>query len=292
MSAACEALRYRPDEIIVIPGEEDASSLLHLVCLNVPGFEGAGLVQDMQGRIDDISAAGGLAIIAHPSTLGFYSQPETRALKNYTGMEINSAQDLAQWDALLAERISQGEPLLWGFLSNDTNNEAEFADGLLMLRSPALSLESVVASLKQGSFYWSTGLSIADIGVSGQKITVRLNEKAGIRFIASGGRVVQETSGTTGSYEAAGDEGYVRVEIDSASGKMAGTQPFRVQNGTVFNPYATGGTWYRGNLHTHSTGEGGPAPREEVVKLYRQNGYDFIAVTDAVPWYYSAGSMV
>lgn len=40
------------------------------------------------------------------------------------------------------------------------------------------------------------------------------------------------------------------------------------------------GRFYRGNLHTHSTGSDGGMTPEAVCAAYRQQGYDFLAVTD------------
>ncbi|MHC0053472.1 PHP domain-containing protein [Actibacterium sp. D379-3] len=40
------------------------------------------------------------------------------------------------------------------------------------------------------------------------------------------------------------------------------------------------GAFYRGNLHTHSDRSDGVLPAEEVCKRYRDEGYDFIALTD------------
>lgn len=38
--------------------------------------------------------------------------------------------------------------------------------------------------------------------------------------------------------------------------------------------------WYKGNLHTHTSNSDGDAPPEEVVRWYRDAGYDFLALTD------------
>ncbi len=40
--------------------------------------------------------------------------------------------------------------------------------------------------------------------------------------------------------------------------------------------------WYKGNLHTHTSGVGsdGPASPENVVRWYTDHGYDFLAITD------------
>ena len=43
---------------------------------------------------------------------------------------------------------------------------------------------------------------------------------------------------------------------------------------------ANGKTWYKGNLHTHTTVTDGKKTPEEVIALYRENGYDFLSLTD------------
>lgn len=45
-------------------------------------------------------------------------------------------------------------------------------------------------------------------------------------------------------------------------------------------PFRRPGRFYRGNLHTHSTRSDGGRSPEEVVATYRENGYDFLALTD------------
>lgn len=44
--------------------------------------------------------------------------------------------------------------------------------------------------------------------------------------------------------------------------------------------FTTAGKFYRGNLHTHSTGSDGVLAPEEVCRRYQAEGYDFIAMTD------------
>ncbi len=51
----------------------------------------------------------------------------------------------------------------------------------------------------------------------------------------------------------------------------------------------TGKRWYKGNLHTHTTVSDGKRTPDEVIRLYRENGYDFLALTDH--WIPSAGKM-
>lgn len=48
----------------------------------------------------------------------------------------------------------------------------------------------------------------------------------------------------------------------------------------MYNPYATGGEWYKGQMHCHSTQSDGAFSPQDVVSRYADLGYDFIALTD------------
>ena len=45
-------------------------------------------------------------------------------------------------------------------------------------------------------------------------------------------------------------------------------------------PFAAPGTFFRGNLHTHTTASDGDFPAEEVVRRYQDQGYDFLCLSD------------
>jgi hypothetical protein len=45
-------------------------------------------------------------------------------------------------------------------------------------------------------------------------------------------------------------------------------------------PFDKPGRFYKGNLHAHSTNSDGPRRPEELARLYREAGYDFLAITD------------
>ena len=45
-------------------------------------------------------------------------------------------------------------------------------------------------------------------------------------------------------------------------------------------PFVQPGSWYRGNLHTHSNRSDGRTTPAEVCAFYRARGYDFISITD------------
>jgi len=46
------------------------------------------------------------------------------------------------------------------------------------------------------------------------------------------------------------------------------------------SPFSTPGRFWRGNLHTHSTGSDGALPPEQVVEAYKRAGYDFLTLSD------------
>ena len=45
-------------------------------------------------------------------------------------------------------------------------------------------------------------------------------------------------------------------------------------------PFDKPGTFWKGNLHTHSTNSDGTRTPEEICAIYREAGYDFLALTD------------
>jgi len=54
--------------------------------------------------------------------------------------------------------------------------------------------------------------------------------------------------------------------------------------------YDTGGRWFKGNTHLHTTASDGVKSREQVAAMYRAAGYDFIFITDH--WIAARGGLV
>ena len=46
------------------------------------------------------------------------------------------------------------------------------------------------------------------------------------------------------------------------------------------NPFSTKGNWYKGNIHTHTTNSDGELSPKDVISLYREKRYVFLAITD------------
>ena len=46
------------------------------------------------------------------------------------------------------------------------------------------------------------------------------------------------------------------------------------------NPFSGDGDWYKGNLHTHTTVSDGALSPQETIRIYAEEDYDFLALTD------------
>ena len=55
--------------------------------------------------------------------------------------------------------------------------------------------------------------------------------------------------------------------------------------------YSTGGRWFKGNTHIHTPASDGGTPAEQVGRLYRRAGYDFLFRTDHWALAQSAGAV-
>ena len=53
-----------------------------------------------------------------------------------------------------------------------------------------------------------------------------------------------------------------------------------MKRASQLSAFSAAGTFFRGNLHTHSTRSDGVLEPEEVCRRYRAEGYDFLALTD------------
>lgn len=46
------------------------------------------------------------------------------------------------------------------------------------------------------------------------------------------------------------------------------------------NPFEAGGSWFKGNVHTHTTNSDGQMTPGQVIRRYEEAGYDFLSITD------------
>jgi hypothetical protein len=250
------------NRFLVIPGEEisdvvpsgtsDAPGIpVHVNALGartaIPPAGGATVAEALRRDVAAVEAAGLPAQINHPNFQWAIAQvdlpPSSRPLlleifnghpqvNNLGGDGSPAAEEL--WDAWL----SAGRKV-FGVASDDTHHlkrpwdrrAASPGRGWVVVRAAALSTDAILGALGRGEFYASTGVELSDWQITSKGVSVAVAARPvdatrfRIEFIGKGGRLLRRTDGPTGSYEFAGDEGYVRVRVTDSNGQRAWTQP-------------------------------------------------------------------
>jgi len=224
--------------LLVMPGVELARSTAelgqsyHIVCLNVTRVPQTPPGATVQEVIAATTALGGEAFIAHPSwsgltfkdLLGHEGLLGIEVYNTTCDMTIGKGYSTTQWDDLLARGLA---PL--GLAVDDLHRHPrDFAQGWIMVRAEELTQEAVMAAIRTGHFYSSTGPDIHHVELHGGTIHVSCSPVMRINFICatSRGHCVFATDGkpfTDASFEVGAECGYVRVECVDERGKTAWT---------------------------------------------------------------------
>lgn len=217
---------------------------------------GVSVAQAYAHALAEVRAAGGIAQVNHPnfrwsirpedmahlpdSTLFevWNAQPRINNLGGSDGAGNTSLSTEALWDTLL----TRGR-LLYGVASDDAHDFRPEAfstpeatrpgGGWVMVRADTLTPEAIMAALRAGRFYATTGITLADYSATAREIRVTIARPAirgddrrfVTRFIGRGGRVLAEVPGLEARYRIRGGEGYVRAAVTDSNGRRAWTQP-------------------------------------------------------------------
>ena len=227
-------------DFVTIPGMEmhgpdpDLGVLYHILGLGIRSFERSSDDCPAQDAIDRVNADGGVAILAHPYWLG-QSAYDMRNLRDFVGMEVfNSICDVdrakghsaIQWDD-----YCNAYGLTWGLATDDSHwIYGEEGRGWIVARASDLSLESILAAIRNGHFYSSTGPEIHDVRFADGKVSVRCSPARRISVMASRATGRSFLAGRGGlltevERELSGNERYVRIEVEDAEGRQAWTNP-------------------------------------------------------------------
>jgi hypothetical protein len=250
-----EALGHLVDStFLLIPGEEVTSRFedasIHVNGLNIPGLiearQAESLVATIQSNVDAIREVEGVPHINHPNFRWSFGVDELRQIENDKLLEIWNGHPTVHneggggspgleeiWDILLTEG-----KVLYGIAVDDAHHfQGEFAPdrvnpgrGWVSVNSPSLDALELMASLESGRFYASTGVSLSDIVVTSDRITIDISEAGDFRFstVFSGasGVVLAETDENPATFDLGGrDVGYIRAKVTDSGGRVAWTQP-------------------------------------------------------------------
>mgnify|MGYP001488291579 CR=1 FL=1 len=250
-----EALGHLVDStFLLIPGEEVTSRFedasIHVNGLNIPGLiearQAESLVATIQSNVDAIREVEGVPHINHPNFRWSFGVDELRQIENDKLLEIWNGHPTVHneggggspgleeiWDILLTEG-----KVLYGIAVDDAHHfQGEFAPdrvnpgrGWVSVNSPSLDALELMASLESGRFYARTAVSLSDIVVTGDRITIDISEAGDFRFstVFSGasGVVLAETDENPATFDLGGrDVGYIRAKVTDSGGRVAWTQP-------------------------------------------------------------------
>ncbi|HEV7347106.1 histidinol-phosphatase [Telluribacter sp.] len=144
------------------------------------------------------------------------------------------------WDQLLIRYLEDGKPPLYGLATDDSHNYFEYKVGLsnpgrgwIMVRATELTPEALIASMENGDFYATTGVTLKDVRTQKGTLSVEVEPQAGIRYTIQfwGARhlgagtmadaqerdrvLLKEVKGTKASYTLTPKDLYVRAKIIS-----------------------------------------------------------------------------
>ena len=233
--------------LIVVPGMElngpdPQVREFHMVGIGLNSMREMPPDCTAQQAIDAIHADGGLAIMAHPFWLD-HTPEELLRLRGLDGLEVyNHAQQLKVGKGLsvqLWHQMLMADRMLLGTAGTDAHFPhpelgAPLAGGAwIVVECAERSVESIMASIRRGHFYASSGPTIESCRIEDGEIRVRCspataihviaNRNWGMSFNAPPGEHLTEASYQLGSKR--GPEKFVRVEVHDGQGGVAWTNP-------------------------------------------------------------------
>ena len=246
---------------LMIPGEEvtlnfqkdDVPVPIHINGIGiervVEPIQSETFVSTIQANVNAIKEAGGIASINHPNYKWAYTTSELIQVDGATAIEVfNGIHDTNVygsktrpsseqiWDAIL----SSGK-LIYGVATDDSHHYHDFTPqmanpgrGWICVQAESLSAPSIMDSIKDGDFYASTGVYLAELDTSANSINISIStgedDPAKLTEYVTTitgyeGDILYETDSFHVNYELSKNTHYARATIKSSGGFKAWTQP-------------------------------------------------------------------
>lgn len=218
---------------VSIPAYESTAESGHITGLFVGAV--APFQLSPQQRINHMKAAGGMAVLNHPSWTVGWTGTDFRVLEGCFAFEIfnyltrsptRDARNVALWHEVLNAKGPGSR--IWAVAVDDAHEEDDIDHGWVMLKAPDLNEGAIRRGLETGAFYASSGPSFAVLGVMNGAITASSPDAQTIRFIDQYNRPLYEGPAGWAGYFPTGAEQWIRVEAVMADGRTAWSQPFWV----------------------------------------------------------------
>jgi hypothetical protein len=152
------------------------------------------------------------------------------------------AESSDKWDILL----SCGHRV-WGVATDDAHHAPQRNFAWVMANADR-NEHSILAALKAGRFYASSGVEIESITLRDGVLTVRTNPEYLVRFIAERGQVRASLPGDRASYAVQDNDIYVRAEVFGPRAMKAWTNPVFVESDVSRALIAEFSAWYQKHI--------------------------------------------
>jgi hypothetical protein len=216
---------------VELDGVDEQDSYYHVVCLG--RFVDLSREMGFSAALAATRQQGGLLILAHPCWTG--NSFDEAARWDFDGVEVynhvcqwlNGKGDaLAYWQAMLRDR-----PGTLGIASDDAHIRSEhpgWNGGWVLVQAPELTPAAIMASLRAGRYYSTTGPSFLDITQEGDRVSIRTSPVQFVRLVGPGSRGLRFGSFdgrlmTEASFTIPEDWPYAYLDIEDAQGHRAWT---------------------------------------------------------------------
>jgi hypothetical protein len=225
--------------MLLINGNEVSAGGVHI--LHVDADRRVEPAKRRQQVIEEVNKTKGFTIVAHPNwTNNFDHCPAEKMLEwtGYLGVEVynglvewhsGSAYGDDKWDMALSEGKR-----IWGFANDDSHTGVhDIQLGWNVVYTHDKSVKGLIEAMRAGRFYPSTGVTIADVKVEGDKITITTKDAHRIAAILDHGRRFACVDASTMTITVPEGATYVRFECFGVGERMAWTQPFFIERPEV-----------------------------------------------------------
>ena len=223
--------------LVLLPAVEVSAGCPHV--LDVGARRVVAPTGGQQALLDEINATSGFPVLCHPDweeNFNHYPWEQLAALTGYKGIEIfnglcldqaGSHLAVAKWDRLLALGRT-----VWGFANDDAHTLDETGRGWNVVQAHERTPEAILAALRAGRFYASSGVNIERIVCDGARLYVRAPNAQRIELFSRHGKRVHHVTGPELTIDATLFPGpFVRIECHGAGGVAAWSQPIAVRGG-------------------------------------------------------------
>ena len=210
-----------------------------------------------------------IGVLNHPNFIWSQTAEDIAGLQGLRFFEVYNGHPLVHmqgdslhastermWDIVLTHRARRGEPLLYGVATDDAHDYLDFSPahrnpgrGWIVVRSPVLRADSLVAAMERGDFYASNGVELSDVRRTRSSLSLVIRPEPGITYVTQFigtrvgydtttravrdtagvaltrrysedvGQILAEGGGLSPRYSFQGDELYVRARVISSKAK-------------------------------------------------------------------------